>query len=279
MLKRLLYALPAAVFIAASASLTTLAAPAGDYEFPDLDLEITVPEGLTVFLRDSADTDPDAAALGLDGKKILESMERGNLCIDAVAPEAAWEITFGAEESVDGSSLFDLNLYGDDYLNQLGADLRDRFARSGVEQTAFEIRQGEQARFLITDTVQGRKRTPIYRRQYYTVYNGRIYTLLLISAEKEITAEAAAALDSMAESIRFTRTLPVPEKVAEHVRKIEEEGEVPNDVLNTDTESGGFLFVILGIALFALAIILGKKKVAEDASIAKKAKMNLKKKE
>lgn len=236
------------------------AASAGTYTFADFELEITAPEGLTVFLPDTIDSDPDVGALGFDGESMKKTLKQAKIDLDAVGPGATWEITLGMEDGVDGISIFDLNLYNDDYLYKIGEDLSDRYARNRIKQTSIEIRQGEQARFLVSDMVQNRSQGNIYRRQYYTIYNGRILNLVLISLGEAPTEEMKKILDEMAESIHFTQTLPVPEAVAKQVNKLNESGEIPNDILNSTKESDGFLFLLLGVTVFIVAWILKKTK-------------------
>lgn len=204
----------AAVLAALLLPIGALGAPPGTYPLEELRMELTVPEGLTVLLRETAAEDPDIGELDLDGAALAEQMEKQGVYLTALPREGEWELSVGMTEEEGTELLFDFNLYDEALLLDMAQELTvtGGYQAQGYTFEDISVFQGDQARFLVIDSAQDQGERTLRRRQYYTVYNGQAINLVLVAYDGELAQERTGALESLVESVTFTESLPIPQE-------------------------------------------------------------------
>lgn len=205
----------AAALIALVLPAETLAAQADTYLLEELRMEVTVPEGLTVFLREAAAEDPDAQKLDLDGTALAEGMKEQGVYLAAMSADKSWELSVGMVAEEGTELIFDFNLYDRPLLRKMGEEMITGTTGVPYKTLGYTIEtpsvfQGEQARFLAIDSTQVQGEKTICRRQYYTIYNGQAINLVLVAYDGKLTEEQTGAIQALVESVHFTESLPIP---------------------------------------------------------------------
>lgn len=215
----------AAALAACLLPIGALGAPPGTYPLEELRMELTVPEGLTVLLRETAAEDPDMGDLDLDGAAVAEQMEKQGVYLTALPREREWELSVGMTEEEGTELLFDFNLYSDPLLLDMAQELTvtGGYQVQGYTFEGISVFQGDQARFLVIDSAQDQGEGTLRRRQYYTVYNGQAINLVLVAYDGELTGERTEALEALVESVNFTESLPIPREARRQAARVKKE--------------------------------------------------------
>lgn len=188
-----------------------LAANTQTYTLDELYMQVSIPTELAVFTRNIAVDDPNLAIFGADKQSMEEYYSSNNIYLNAISVDSSSELI--VTMTADGSSheAFNFNLYDDTELKALESDIRDEFAKTGIDLTGYSTYQGATAKFIVMDTTaQTSEGESMCRRQFYTVYNGQAIHITLNSYTGKLTSELEVELQSVVDSVVFTQTLPTP---------------------------------------------------------------------
>lgn len=225
-MKKLIAVMTAAIFsvtigllsAAASTAATssTQAAPSTGTvrEMEDDFLEFTVPTGMYAFDQSTSPTDPDLAKVGLaetwyQKQKDLNKMGDTTL----ILPEGgAYTINITAKASTFSSDYYDIRSLTDTQFQTLLSDLAKPETLSDGSQTQNTTKRYDSpalpfVHIVSRATVDGKK---VVDEGYFTIMNGKGYTVETYRENGELTAEQSAALKSVTDSVRFTKIVPKP---------------------------------------------------------------------
>ena len=254
--KSALILLLAAVLLCGNA----LAAPAGTYAVDALNLELTVPEGYYVFDVNTVEKDPDLSAFGIDGAQMAQTLKLQNIYVDIVPKDLNWELCLIMTEGEEYQPVFDFNLFGGKFFEKMMEEISAEFEKMGFAIQGWSEWQEGQAKFLIIDYTQTVQGSEVLRKQFYTIYNGQAINLTLIVPGGLITEEMKELQETVAKSIRFTKTFDPPQEALDAAKAYEK---TESSILVTGLK-GALIGAVIGGLGYTVFHWLRKKRKKKD---------------
>lgn len=237
------------------------------YRLDELGLSVTIPVHLITFTRNTEENDPSFAKLGITKEQMDSIMESGNIYLDAIAPDGAYEVT----ATMSKIQLGDFSGYSDDELLELASQLDDVYAEDGVEIEGTVVKDIEIEGVEVYDHSQEKflrnhLRIPEYcdAIQYYTVHGGKLISVQIRTDIGGLTSYRTDMIKRVVDSIEFDSS-----------PQMEATLKTTNDIVTSEqTKDILYKCLIAGLAgglnaLLATCYYRHKKKIAE-----KKAKEN-----
>lgn len=181
------------------------------HRLEDLGLTLVLPDGWMLFTPETSDSDPNLKALGTDGKTLRQSLEEGNVRLNAVLPDLSAEITLVCSVDQRSESASDYNLITEEDLNEQGQTVIDHdFGddAAGLDYLSFEQMQGKQARFLrFVGEIRQEESGYTQFIQYSTLMNGTAVSVTLHSFGGPVSEEQEALLEEIVDSMEWDEVL------------------------------------------------------------------------
>ena len=177
-------------------------------------LEFTVPAGMYAFDQSTSPTDPDLAKVGLAetwSQKQQDLNKIGNTTL--ILPEGgAYTISLTAKASTSSNDYYDIRNLSDEQFQALLSDLAKPETLSDGATTQSTTNRYDSptlpfVHIVTRATIDGKS---VVDEGYYTIMNGKGYTVETYRENGELTAEQSASLKAVADSIRFTKIIPKP---------------------------------------------------------------------
>ncbi len=178
-------------------------------------LEFTVPAGMYAFNKSTSPTDPNLAKVGLaeTWHQKQQDLSRMGDNTTLILPEGgAYTINITAKASTFSSDYYDMRSLSDAQFQTLLSDLAKPEKLSDGSETQNTTKRYDSPtlpfiHIVSRATVNGKN---VVDEGYFTIMNGKGYTVETYRENGELTAEQSAALKSIADSIRFTKIVPKP---------------------------------------------------------------------
>lgn len=210
------------------------AAGTNRYDLDELYMQIDIPASLLVYKQDIPADDPVLAELGVDPAEMEAFYRDHHIYLNAVDPNAVYEIRVTMYDDDDSQKIFNYSLYDDAAMNSFMDDKSEEFAAYGRQVQSCTVQWGNPATYLVIDSTASDENEIIYIRQYATIYNGLAINIELYSYNRSLTNELQNLLQNIVSSISFTQTLtpkptPTPtltiedyaaEQAAKHAHKL-----------------------------------------------------------
>lgn len=184
-----------------------VAAASNQYVLSELGLTVTIPEDYTAITRDTPESDPIFAILGMTKADIVNQFEESNIYLNAISYYSNEEIVI----TMDENTIDNLSSLKDSALNVVASMLVDECAKYGMNITYYVIYHHAQAKFIklyFTDAAK-----TVHGLQYYTVCDGKAMNFTIRSYAGSISAEQENAIQSTVDSVLFDDPPLEPEQV------------------------------------------------------------------
>lgn len=163
------------------------------------DLEITIPGSYVVFTRDTDPEDPNFERMGCTWEQVTESMENGNVYLDALTLDKNMELLVVTVDYPYG----DFNDLSESQIKESIQIRKKRLEDDGMKWISAKVFEHHQAKFLQIDYSYDFGWTVGYAREYYTLYADKVITITLSSYAGKIPAEQEALLAGIINSVYF----------------------------------------------------------------------------
>lgn len=182
------------------------------YTLDELYMQVSIPDERAVFTRNIDEADPNLAIFDSDKQSMEEYYRTNNIYLDAISMDGANELVIIMTKNEYSQEGFSFNLYDDAELMKMEAGTKDGYSNMGYDVTSFSMYKNATAKYIVINTTaKTAEGASMYRRQFYTVYNGQAIHITLNSYASELTLELEAELQSVVDSVVFTQTLPTPQ--------------------------------------------------------------------
>lgn len=162
-------------------------------------LEITIPGGFAAFTRDMDPAHPNFAQMGYTWEYAMESMEKGDVYLDALTPNGNLELlVISAEFPAE-----DLRFLSEIQLQEVLQTRKKQLEEAGAQRISAKVFEHHQAKFLQIDYSGDLGWTTGYAREYYTLYADKIINIALASYHGKLTAEQETVLAGIINNIHF----------------------------------------------------------------------------
>ena len=261
------------------------------YNLDDLSLVISISENFIVLTRDIEENHPYLLEKDIDIESLMQQFEDNHIYLDAIDDEKGIDIVVTMLENYEIYSIFDFNTYKHRELeefadNLLSMDTQDIISTAKQEgdvvisdtQNAslekYYISKRSEATFIVFETQIEHNGTLVFGRQFTTVINGQGINITLHSYKSEISLEHIDILNTIVNSIEFTKIEDKIKKKAETISQPStpisddekeilqiEEQELPlgyeKSIIDTDKIIGftviSVLIILLAFMIFTLA--------------------------
>ena len=186
----------AAVIICVLAFTVQAAARDVQYDFPELEMSVKVPDSMKVITQDTPSSDPVFSELNLDFNSTITAFRNANIYLCAYEPEGAYQISLMVKSDENSSAV---NNYSDLTPAQLN-EVLEALAPESSDSAPVQVKRGGNV-FIDTKrhTASGDK--TVYITQTGTVVNGMQIDLSLQKADEATTPEEDKLLANIAGSI------------------------------------------------------------------------------
>lgn len=177
------------------------------YRLDPLGLSVEIPSELTTFTRDTKMNDPNLRAFGLTKAQMDTMMAEGNIYLNALESNNAYEIVVTMQEI----QLIDFFHLSNTELSAFASMLEENYVGSDIKFIKSEIYEHPPAKFIKIYIKQPNGAGTAYGLQYYTVYDGKAINFTIHSYSGPITDKKEALIKRVVDSIKFDIT---PQKKA-----------------------------------------------------------------
>lgn len=198
------------------------------YEFPDIFLRFTLPDGWLAATQDPADNEELAALLEVSEEELSAYLADGNILLDAIDYDTLYEtgelleiFLLWDEDNKDATSVYDFNDLTEEDLKAFSPNYDDiKEYDSGANPDISSITQYEvtglythaQAKFLVqTMTQADTDGEEIHILIYMTILNGKAVSTWL-RVPRELTADDTALMEDIVDRMVFTQVTENPNK-------------------------------------------------------------------
>ena len=177
----------------------TVCAAENAYRLDDLGLSVDIPSDLIVFTRNIKHDDPNLKEFGLTKDQVDSMMKDGNIFLNALDPNVAFEVVVTMIES----PLNDFYYLSNTELSVFASTLADGYEGSGMDYIKSEIYEHPQAKFIKIYIKQPSGNGTAYGLQYYTVYDGKAINFTIHSYSGSLTSKNEALIRQIVDSVVF----------------------------------------------------------------------------
>lgn len=185
--------------------MVSLAAPvkaaSTEYEIPEFDLTLSIPDGYDVFTRNIRANDPLLAEYGLTRDDVMDILG-DNVYLDAMELQGNDEIVVTLFEDMG----LDFSGLGDTALLLLASGLQESYEESGVTVFSTEVYHHPKLNFMCLYFYIPENNA--YGLQYYTIYDGNALSVTLRSYFGAISDAQEKKIQSVVDSITIPSYTP-----------------------------------------------------------------------
>lgn len=191
-----------------------------EYEIPELDMAISIPDEYIVFTRDMWEDEAFLSEYGLSKEDFLEALG-ADTYLDALNPQGTDEIMVTLTEDAE----FDTRELGEAGLRILASTIEAQFEEAGLTVFTADIYHNRQLDFIYLYSYA--PETDVYTIQYFASYDGKSLFVTLYSYSTAVSEEQETRIRSVVDSITLSSYAP-------EIRQVEE----TPAFLYTDEETG-----------------------------------------
>lgn len=208
------------LFLLAAITFLPVTSMASDtlYKFSDIDLKISVPEGLFCFTQNTTGNNAYLQKIGAENaNEVQNSMKASNIYLEAFSDDISYEIAVvgmkagNSLPNLDELSESELNSYFEQYIETEQSKNDDTLIETMTGSAVDVINEHPYFRTEVKSVSE--ENNSIYSRKYYTVTRGYIYIYSLQSNGKEITSDMIDDVEYMINSAQYT---PVKKSIFEN---------------------------------------------------------------
>lgn len=177
----------------------TVFASGNTFRLADLKLSVDIPSDLVTFTRDIKQNDPNLDLFGLSKAQMDSMMKDGNIYLNAIDPDVAFEVVVTKIES----PLNDFFYLSNTELDVLASSITDGYKGTGLTVIKHEIYEHPQAKFIKIYIKQPNGNSTAYGLQYYTVYGGQAINFTIHSYAGSLTNKNEATIKQIVDSVVF----------------------------------------------------------------------------
>lgn len=177
----------------------TVFASGNTFRLADLNLSVDIPSDLVTFTRDIKQNDPNLDLFGLSKAQMDSMMKDGNIYLNAIDPDVAFEVVVTKIES----PLNDFFYLSNTELGVLASSFTDGYKGTGLTVIKHEIYEHPQAKFIKIYIKQPNGNSTAYGLQYYTVYDGKAINFTIHSYTGSLTSKNEATIKQIVDSVVF----------------------------------------------------------------------------
>lgn len=181
------------------------------YTIEELGMTVQIPADLIVFTRHIDPNDPNPALFDLTKENLENYFIAHDIYLNAVALKVTHEINIFMLNRSEIQETMDFGTYTDSELQAFIDNSGDIYKQPDVTYIQTEIDDTHpQVKFIKSYFERPNGTYPAYGVQYYTIHNGMVIDITLMSYDKPITADREALIHGVINSVRFEQAdLPV----------------------------------------------------------------------
>lgn len=179
----------------------------------ELGLDLTLPDELYFITRELPPGDPAWEMFDLPRDEMIRQLADNSFYLFAFPGGLDYTITLSVKASEEQEKIFDFNLYPDDEImalwnsEELNEELDEQLEFEGVSLSDVRVHQSPEAKYLVFSADIAEEGSSGHLYQYTTVYNGRAYSLSVISLGEAAAESYDEVLCRIADSVHFHEKL------------------------------------------------------------------------
>lgn len=191
-----------------------------EYELEEFDLKIKFPQAWITFTRDIAENDPNLNTLGLSKDALVNQYEQYSIYLNSIRLEPLCEVVMTVLQHKDYAEIHNMSLLSVSEINKLGDFMMgsdtDELVKEYSEQqdvdmsmiknanySGYSTYSNKDITFLVLNLSQTIEGQTVFSKQYSTIVNGDMITIVLKDYVGEILPGDEALLNEIVDSLEF----------------------------------------------------------------------------